>query len=71
MKAKWYRASGALLDNDPREGTVSVFYDYDLRAWTFGVRFEVDECWYGISFEFGPIRLSLNYWRHHVCILDP
>jgi hypothetical protein len=59
----WHHANIAILDRESREGTVSVFLDYDLARWTFGVRFEHDPCWYGIVIEAGPVSLTFDYWR--------
>lgn len=63
MEATWHRASVALRDDNSRNGTVSVFFDYDLRNWVFGCRFEHDPCWYDLVFEIGPFRVSFTYWR--------
>lgn len=64
MEATWHRVSTTLLDSgNDREGTLSVFFDYDLGSWTFGFRFEHDPSWFDLVIECGPIRLSFTYWR--------
>lgn len=63
MNATWHKASGAILDRDAREGTVSVFWDYDLGRWSFGFRFEHDDSWYDFHIDLGPANLSFCYWR--------
>jgi len=65
MRATWYHAQWPLLDvgDAQRDGSVSVFLDYNLGSWTFGVRFEPDPCWYDINLDLGPFSLSAIYWR--------
>lgn len=64
MKPTWHHANFALIDQgDAREGTMSVFLDYDIGNWTFGLRFEHDLCWYDIVVQVGPVHLSFCYWR--------
>lgn len=64
MKPTWKRASATLLDRrNAREGTISIFVDYDLLRWTFGLRGEHDTSWYDFVIEFGPVSLSATYWR--------
>lgn len=71
MKATWHKAQWALRDaGDDRAGTVSIYCDYDLRSWTFGLRFEPDPCWFDFHLDLGPISLSVIYWRYHVAVLD-
>lgn len=70
MKATWCRVSTTLFDRDQRPGTVTVFFDYDLRCWLFGVSLDPDPSWYDLKFSFGPIGLSLNYWRRQVYLLS-
>lgn len=60
----WNRANFALIDQgDARQGTVSVFFDYDLGNWTFGFRLEHDECWFDFVIQGGPFQISTIYWR--------
>lgn len=66
MKASWHRISTALVDRESREGSVSVFFDYDLGRWSFGLRFEHDPSWFDLNFDLGPISFSICYWRHYV-----
>lgn len=63
MKATWHRISATLFDRDQRPGTITIFFDYDLGNWVFGWRLDQDPCWYDLSIEIGPFRLSFNYWR--------
>lgn len=71
MKAQWHRAEATLFDRgEQREGTVSVFLKYDICCWTFGIRFEHDQSWYDFHIDFGPIELSICYWRRYVAMLD-
>jgi hypothetical protein len=70
MKPKWHRADWTLLDSgEERDGTLSIYLKYDLRCWTFGVRFEHDPCWYDLHIEVGPIEFSFCYWRTYVAVL--
>lgn len=62
-KATWHEASIALKDDNSRNGTVSVFFDYDLGNWVFGWRLGRDPSWYDLVIEIGPFRLSFTYWR--------
>ena len=63
MEPSWHRVSITLLDRDPREGTISVFFDYNLGNWIIGPRVEVDPCWLDLNIDFGPIAISFVYWR--------
>jgi hypothetical protein len=70
MKPTWYRASFALHDSHERAaGDLSVFFDYDLRCWTFGFRVDNDPSWLDLVIEVGPLRLSLMRWKTPVFIL--
>jgi hypothetical protein len=62
MKATWYQAE-AYFFNSHDPGTVTIFLKYDLRCWSFGLRFEPDECWYSMHLDFGPLEMELCYWR--------
>jgi hypothetical protein len=63
MKATWHRYNDTILGQSYKPGTASVFLDYDLANWTFGLRGEHDGCWFSIHFQFGPVALELIYWR--------
>jgi hypothetical protein len=63
MDNKWHKAEWALRNTDQRAGSMSVFVHYDLLCWTFGIRGEVDWCWYDVVIELGPVRASFLYWR--------
>lgn len=63
MDNTWHKAEATVLDREQREGSVSVFLHYDLLNWTFGIRGEVDWCWYDLVIEAGPVRVSFCYWR--------
>lgn len=65
MTPTWHSAAGALVDRDgdPRQGTMSVFWNYDLGNWTFGLAFEHDPCWYDLRIQAGPLNVSFCYWR--------
>lgn len=70
MKTRWHRAAGSLFDRgDAREGTLSVFWDYNLMNWFFGFSFDIDDCWYDLNIGAGPVGLSFTYWRRHVYLL--
>lgn len=71
MKATWNRANIELFGAKKEAGpnTASVYLDYDLRSWTFGLRFENDPSWYGLHLDFGPVSLSFIYWRTYVVSL--
>lgn len=67
MKPKWHRVSTTLCGNrDQTPGTVTVFFDYNLLNWTFGLHFENDGCWRDMHLHFGPFSFSFCYWRHWV-----
>lgn len=64
MEATWYRASGRMLDTgDAKPKSFSVFYDYDLGNWTFGLRSDPDSAWYDLTIQVGPLSVCLMYWR--------
>jgi len=77
----WYHAQWILFDmaarrvrfdgTEDRESTVSVYLDYDIGSWSFGVRFQPDPCWYDFNLDLGPLSLSAIYWRKPVAVLDP
>lgn len=73
MKATWRRAAGAFRDApESRDGTangLAVFWNYDLLSWTFGVRLEIDESWYDLHFDAGPVEISFCYFRTSVFVL--
>ena len=71
MKPTWYRVSTSFDSNDQKTGSITVYFDYDLRCWMFGFTFERDLCWYDLKISFGPIGISFMYWRKHVHIFDP
>ena len=71
MKTRWNRASITLAGDNQEAGSVSVFFDYDLRCWLFGLSFDVDDSWYDMKVSFGPIGLSFTYWRRYVFLFDP
>lgn len=63
MEASWHRVSTTLLGHRQDPGCMTVFFDYDLTDWTFGARFECDDCWFDLHVCLGPIRVSFCYWR--------
>lgn len=64
MEATWYRAAGtALSTGEEKPRSFSIFYDYDLGNWTFGLRSDIDPCWYDLTIQLGPISVCLMYWR--------
>lgn len=67
--AKWYEADLTILDFFQRVGTLSIYFDYDLRSWLFGVSFDPDPCWHDLRISLGPIGLAFTYWRKPVCLL--
>jgi len=67
MKSNWHRANVPLFDRrDNRPGTVSVFLDYNLESWLFGVYIERDESWYELRLDAGPLSISFLYWRAYM-----
>ena len=66
----WYKASTTLFDRDQKIGTVSVYLDYELRCWLFGITFDPDPCWYDLRILLGPIGLSFMYWRRPVYVVE-
>lgn len=66
MEPNWHRISTTLLDRDDREGTLSVFFEYNLGHWTIGPRIEIDHSWFDLSLDFGPLELSFVYWRRRL-----
>lgn len=60
----WYRFVGTLKDAEPRrDGTVSVFFEFNLWNWAFGFRIDPDPHWLTIFFDCGPLQLDFTYWR--------
>lgn len=70
MKPTWYRISATLFNDTQEPGTVTVFFDYDIRVWVVGIRFDPDPSWYSLHFELGPISISFDYWRRYVSMLS-
>lgn len=63
-KCTWRRGEVAIKDKDgDREGTVSIFFNWNLWSWCFGLYIEPDPGWLEIRPEFGPVNLSIIYWR--------
>lgn len=69
MKQTWYRAETS-VGRTHEQGTMTVFLKYDLRCWTFGLRFEPDDSWLSLHIELGPFEVEACYWRRYVCVLD-
>lgn len=70
MKPTWTRVSTTIYGDSHDPGTVSIFFDYDLRCWLFGVSSDLDPSWYDFKISIGPIGLSFMYWRTYVALLD-
>jgi hypothetical protein len=66
----WYRASTTLFDRNQKIGTITVYFDYDLRCWLFGVSMDPDPCWYDFRLSLGPVGVSFTYWRRPVFFLQ-
>lgn len=65
MDNKWHRAAGGWFEQDSTPGKITLFWNWDLLDWTFGVRFENDLCSRDMHLHFGPISFDLCYWRKH------
>ncbi len=65
MDNKWHRAAGGWFGQDSEPGTVTLFWNWDLLDWTFGLRLEDDPSWRDVHFHFGPISFDICYWRKH------
>ncbi len=66
MKTTWHRASFELLGSPDQEaGSVSLFFDYNLSSWCFGIALTNDPHWYDFCLEFGPLIFTLTYWRRY------
>lgn len=63
MENRWHRAEVTLMDFGQRNNTISVYVHYDILNWIFGVRGEVDCCWYDLSIACGPFCVSFCFWR--------
>ena len=71
MKPNWHRASVTLINNSQEPGGVTVYFDYDLRCWLFGISISPDPYWYDLKISLGPIGFSLMYWRRYAYVYDP
>lgn len=64
MENTWHRANVTLFDGrSSGRKTFSVFADYELGDWTFGLYFAPDPCWVEVVLRAGPLSLSVIYWR--------
>lgn len=63
MEATWHRYNNTVFGKSHDAGTVTMFFDYDLLNWTFGLRGERDDCWLSLHFQLGPFAVELCYWR--------
>lgn len=65
MKATWHRAQVELIGSPHwrDRGSFSVYADYDLANWTFGLLFGLDGHWTEVVLQFGPLGLTVIYWR--------
>jgi hypothetical protein len=63
VKPSWHRINTTVLGRGQEPGTATLFFDYNLAHWTFGVRVDPDHLWFTVYFEFGPITFDLTYWR--------
>ena len=63
MEATWHRYNNTIIGADHKPGTATVFLDYDLLNWTFGVRGERDDYWLSVHIQFGPVAIEVCYWR--------
>lgn len=71
MRATWHRVSLGVDSGDKKAGTVSFFFDYDLRCWLFGISIDPDPSWFDLKISLGPIGLSLMYWRRSAYLFNP
>ena len=66
----WHKSSLTVADADQKIDTVSVYLDYDLRSWLFGVSFEPDPYWYDLRISFGPVGIAFTYWRSPAYLVE-
>lgn len=70
MKTTWHRASFGADSGDQKAGSFSIFFDYDLRCWLFGLSFDPDPSWFDVKLSLGPIGLNFMYWRRQAFLFD-
>jgi hypothetical protein len=63
VKPTWHRVNTTLVGRSHAPGTVSVFFDYNLCNWSFGLDFEPDHLWTAVYFKLGPVSFEVTYWR--------
>ena len=61
---KWHRAAGGWFGQQSEPGSFTLFWNWNLLNWTFGVSLDNDPCWWEIAFHIGPLILSFDYWRN-------
>jgi len=63
MKPTWHRVNATIFGRSHDPGTLSLFFDYNLLNWTFGICVQPDNLWTTVYIELGPIVFDFTYWR--------
>jgi hypothetical protein len=61
----WYRKGVSWDSNDQKSDSISLFADFDLLIWLFGIKFDIDPSWIDFSASIGPLSFSVIYWRKY------